>query len=121
MTRGNVLPQSAPQLPLLEAPRQKAFRAAVARVIRDVKAKGGLSNTTLAEEIGCCADTVSNAENENNDLSAVLLLRIAFRFGEAAILPVRLLYLRECEARTPAERLAAAMAEIDAVQREIAA
>ncbi len=95
MTNGNVLPLDAPELPLLERPRQKAFREAVAKVIRDVKSIHSLTNVELAEEIGCCADTVSNAENMNNDLSAVILLSIAWRFGEKAIDPVRGLYLQE--------------------------
>lgn len=86
MTSPNVLPLSDP-------PRQKSYRQAVAKLIRDLKANKSLSNTMLAEEIGCCAETISNAENENNDLSAVILLRIAYRFGEAAIAPVRELYL----------------------------
>lgn len=93
------MPFEAPELPLLERPRQKAFREAVAKVIRDVKAGRGLTNVELAEEIGCCADTVSNAENMHNDLSAVILLSIAWKFGEPAIAPVRALYLRESTAK----------------------
>lgn len=109
-------------LPLFDPPRQKAFRAAVAKVIRDVKAAQSLSNVTLAEEIGCCADTISNAENENNDLSAVILLRIAYRFGESAIDPVRSLYLRRYEQpKTLTERFDDALAEMAAIQRAILA
>lgn len=100
MTGGNVLPQ----LPLFDPPRQKAFREAVSRTINAVKAEHGLTNVTLAEEIACCADTISNAENQNNDLSAVILLRLAYRFGEAAIAPVRALYQRDIStAMTAAE------------------
>lgn len=116
---GNVLPPTTAELALLDRPRQKPFREAVAKVIRDVKAKNGLSNVELAEEIGCCADTVSNAENQNNDLTAVILLNIAWRFGEAAILPVRLLYLRYQAPRTVFERLDDALADLDTIRREL--
>lgn len=93
---GNVLPQDRLELQLLERPRQKAFRAAVAKTIRDIKSKHSLSNVDLAEEIGCCADTISNGENQNNDMTAIILLSLAWKFGEEAILPVRALYLRNC-------------------------
>lgn len=118
MSGGNVLPQGAAGLPLFEAPRQKTFRAAIAKIIRSIKAAHSLSNVELAETIGCCADTVSNAENENNDLSAVLLLRLAFHFGEAAIDPVRQLYLcrHESERKTVADRLREILAEFEAAR-----
>lgn len=111
-----VLPQHAPQLPIFQPPRQKTFREAVSKVIRDLKSRQSLSNVELAETIGCCADTISNAENENNDLGAVILLRIAFHFGEAAIDPVRQLYLcrEHDEPATIADRLRAIAAEIEA-------
>jgi predicted transcriptional regulator len=116
MTNGNVFPHGAPALPLFEAPRQKAFRAAVARTIRDLKSKRGLSNVELAETIGCCADTIGNAENENNDLSAIIILRLAFHYGEAAIDPIRELYMcrhRQSE-RSVADRLRDIIAEVEA-------
>lgn len=116
MSGGNVLPHRPAGLPLFEAPKQKTFRAGVAKVIRDLKAVQGLSNVELAEAIGCCADTISNAENENNDLSAVILLRIAFHFGEAAIEPVRQLYLckHDAERKTIADKLREVLAEVEA-------
>ena len=115
MSAGNVLPHRAPNLPLFDAPKQRAFREAVAKVIRDLKSSRSLSNVELSEIIGCYAETISNAENENNDLSAVLLLRIAFHFGEAAIEPVRQLYLcrHETEQRSVGDRLREILAEID--------
>jgi transcriptional regulator with XRE-family HTH domain len=66
---------------------------AVAEIVRDVKSKHKLSNERLAELIGCEKQTVANAENENCDLQAVTLMRIAYAFGEEAIAPVRTLYL----------------------------
>ena len=78
---------------LLGAPTRGAYRAAVAAIIRDLKAVHGLSNERLAERLRCSESTIFNAENENGNLDAVTLLTIAFEFGEAAIDPVRQLYL----------------------------
>lgn len=115
MTNGNVLPHLAPNLPIFDAPKQKTFREAVSKTIRKLKADHNLSNVELSERIGCCADTISNAENENNDLSAVLLLKIAFHFGEAAIDPVRQLYLCRHEVSRPSigDRLRSILTELE--------
>ena len=105
-------------LPLFASPTQKLFRAAVAKIIRDLKAREGLSNVELAEAIGCCADTISNAENENNDLSGVTIAKIGFRFGEKAVEPYTDLWTQRMEVpRSPAERLDDALREIEAVRR----
>jgi transcriptional regulator with XRE-family HTH domain len=92
----NVLPLGAESsLPrsLFGRPAKGTYRAAVAQIIRDVKARQKLSNERLGEIIGCSGDTVSNAENEIGNLDAVTLLSIAYAFGEDAIGPVRQLYL----------------------------
>lgn len=108
-------------LPLYDPPRQKAYRAAVARMIRELKAREGLSNTALGEEIGCCGETISNAENEHNDLNPVTLLRIAYHFGEEAIEPVRQLYLRShVEPLTVSERFDALQIQIETIRKEVA-
>lgn len=116
MFQTKVLPQFTAELPLVPRPRQKFYREAVSKVIRDLKSDYGLSNTALAEEIGCCDETISNAENENNDLSAVILLRVAFHFGEAAIDPVRQLYLcrHDPARRSVADRLRDLLADMEA-------
>jgi transcriptional regulator with XRE-family HTH domain len=104
-------------LPLFDRPREKSYRAAVSKVIRDLKSREGLSNTELGEEIGCCAETIGNAENENNNLSALILLNIAFRYGEDAIAPVRELYLcRHAEPKTINERFDDLHKQIDALR-----
>lgn len=121
MRRGNVLPLDEPELPVLDAPRQKAFREAVAKTIRDIKSAHGLTNVELAEEIGCCADTISNGENKHNDMNAVTLLRIAFRFGEAAINPVRGLYLRNVPHLSADSHRIAIAAHTDALARMVGA
>ena len=78
---------------LFGRPASKSYRIAVAQVIRDVKARHRLSNERLAEIVGCAEQTIANAENEVGDLTAVILLAIAYAFGEEAIAPVRDLYL----------------------------
>lgn len=101
-------------LPLFQRPREKDYRAAVAKIIRDVKARHNLSNIALAEEIGCCAETIGNAENEANSLNAVILGAIRWRFGADAVRPWDDL----CDGQiadpepTPAER-------IDRIEREL--
>jgi len=75
-------------LPLRDYPRQKSYRFAVAQIIRELKARHGLTNVELGEIIGVSAETVSNAENENNDLSGVTLTRIWYEFGFEAIQPI---------------------------------
>ena len=101
-------------LPLFDPPRKMSYRAAVAKVIRDVKSAHGLSNVKLADKLDCCDQTIENAENEATDLNAVTLLRIAYVFGEAAIDPVRNLYLRRYE---PPKSL---QEQFDDLQRQIA-
>jgi transcriptional regulator with XRE-family HTH domain len=78
---------------LFGSPTRAAYRAAVAQIIRDAKARNGLSNERLAERLRCSESTIFNAENENGNLDAVTLLTIAFEFGEETIAPVRNLYL----------------------------
>lgn len=74
-------------LPLFSRPREKDYRAAVAKIIRDLKAKHSLSNTELAEEVGCSPETIGNAENEHNNLNPVTLGNIRWRFGAASVKP----------------------------------
>jgi DNA-binding XRE family transcriptional regulator len=91
----NVFPLAAESVPMTRSlfgrPTRRAYRAAVAQIIRDVKARHKLSNEALADEIGCHEDTVRNAENENGNLDPVTLLSIAYAFDEEAIDPVRML------------------------------
>lgn len=109
-------------LPLFSRPREKDYRAAVAKIIRTLKAQHNLSNTELAEEIGCSPETIGNAENEHNNLNPVTLGNIRWRFGAAAVRP----WDDACDAqvsrdapRTLFERLDDALAELDAVRREM--
>jgi DNA-binding XRE family transcriptional regulator len=80
---------------LFGRPTGGSYRAAVAQVIRDVKARHKLSNERLAELIGCSEQTIANAETDRaeNNLNPVTLLNVAYVFGEDAIDPVRQLYL----------------------------
>lgn len=108
-------PQSSEDMPrsLFGAPSRAAYRTAVAQVVRDAKARHGLSNERLAERLRCSESTVFNAENENGNLDAVTLLTIAFEFGEEAIEPVRSLYLcAPVEQPTRADRIHRIRAEL---------
>ena len=109
-------------LPLYDPPRKMSYRAAVARIVREVKARYHLSNVMLADKLDCSDETISNAENENTDLNAVTLLRIAYVFGEEAIDPVRELYLcRHAAPKSVPERIADLKRELDMIGREVAA
>jgi DNA-binding XRE family transcriptional regulator len=105
---------------LFGRPSNGSYKAAVAQVIRDVKAKNKLSNERLADLIGCSETTVFNAENEACDLAAVTLLNIAYAFGEEAIQLVRDLYLcAPAEQPTAETRLNRIEREINALRKEI--
>ena len=109
-------------LPLFDPPRQKSYRAAVAQIIRELKAREGLTNVALGEELGCSGETIGNAENEHTDLNAVTLLRIAYVYGEKAIDPVRELYLRRHEPeQTLDDRFAAITDELERLRKQVAA
>ena len=107
---------------LFGRPNSGSYRAAVAQVIRDVKARHKLSNERLAEIIGCSEQTIANAETDRaeNNLNPVTLLNIAYAFGEEAIEPVRSLYLcAPVEQPTIADRLDRIEAESRAIRREL--
>lgn len=109
-------------LPLYDPPRKMSYRAAVAKVIRDLKAKEGLSNVKLADTLDCSDETISNAENEATDLNAVTLLRIAYVFGEASIQPVRELYLcRHEQPKTLQDRFTDLSDAMAALRKEMCA
>jgi DNA-binding XRE family transcriptional regulator len=121
MNGGNVFPLGEERLPrsLYGRPTRKGYRAAIAQVIRDVKARHSLSNEGLADEIGCHKDTVANAEDEVGNLDPVTLLNIAYVFGEQAIEPVRQLYL--CSPPEPLstdDRIARIRSDLAEIERE---
>lgn len=115
MTDGQVYPLFGP-------PVRKSYRSGVARCLREIKARHHLNNVVLAEYLGCSAETIANAEAEENDLSAVTLLRIAYVFGEESISPVRSLYLcKNGEPKTLSERLDDFQAQFNALRKEVGA
>lgn len=69
-------------------PTRNAYRAAVAKVVRDVKSREGLGNVELADRIGCSDDTIANAEGEKHNFDPVLLLNLEHEFGAGTIDPV---------------------------------
>lgn len=95
MTAPNVFPLVEETLPrsLFGKPNRRSYRAAVKKIILDIQAGRGMSDLELADLIGCHKDTIENAKEEAGDLSVLILLHIAYAFGEAAIDPVRQLYL----------------------------
>ena len=118
----NVLPLGAETLPrsLFGKPSRRSYRAAVKQVVLDIQARKGLSDLELADLIGCHKDTIENARNEETSLDALILLNIAYAFGEEAIHPVRNLYLfAAVEKLTPLERIARANREIIAATNEL--
>lgn len=117
----NVFPPCQENLPrsLFGRPSSKSYRSAVAAVVREVKARHGLNDERLAELVGCDKDTIRNAENEETNLNAVTLFGIAYAFGEAAIEPVRALYLcAPVEEPTLADRLRRIRGELAAIEKE---
>jgi DNA-binding XRE family transcriptional regulator len=103
---------------LFGSPTRAAYRAAVAQIIRDLKAGHKLSNERLAERLRCSESTIFNAENENGNLEPVTLLTIAWEFGEEAIQPVRSLYLCvPTEQPTLADHLDRAQQAINAARK----
>lgn len=108
-------------LPIFPAPNGNLWRRAVAQVIRQVKARHGLTTIDLADRIGCDASTVENAEAERNELRGATIARIGFEFGEDAIEPIMSLWRRRLEEPKPSalmrairakEELEAALAEM---------
>lgn len=102
-------------LPIFPAPNGKLWRAAVAQVIRQVKASHRLTTVELADIIGCDASTVENAEAERNELRGATVARIGFEFGEEAIEPIRSLWLRRVEEprADPLDRIREAVAQME--------
>jgi hypothetical protein len=100
---------------LFGRPTERSYKAAVKQVILDLKAASGLSSRELEPILGCCKETIDNAEEEATILNVLTLLNIAYAFGEDAIGPVRELYLcappRSDE--TPSEK-------VDRLHRELA-
>lgn len=107
---------------LFGRPSSGSYKAAVAQMIRDVKARHKLSNERLAELVGCSEQTIANAENERaeNNLNPVTLLNFAYAFGEEAIEPVRALYLcAPAERPTLLDRVDRAEGELRALRKAI--
>lgn len=63
------------------------YRRAVARIIRDLQSRHGLTDLEFGERVGCSVGTVRNARNEDSDLGAIWLTRIERQFGTGAIDP----------------------------------
>lgn len=109
---------------LFGRPSSGSYRAAVAQMIREVKARHKLSNERLAEIVGCSEQTIANAEADRaeNNLNPVTLLNFAYAFGEDAIEPVRQLYLcAPVDSPTIQDRLDRIERETASIRKEIGA
>lgn len=107
---------------LFGRPTSRSYRAAVAQIVREIKARHGLNNEELAALVGCDKDTIRNAEEEGTNLNAVTLFSIAYAFGEDAIDPVRALYLcAPVEEPSMADRCRRIRGELAAIEKEIGA
>jgi transcriptional regulator with XRE-family HTH domain len=78
---------------LFGKPSRRAYRAAVKEIILNIQAAKKWTNLELADFLGCHKDTIENVLEETSSLDVITLLNIAYAFGEAAIAPVRNLYL----------------------------
>lgn len=108
-------------LPIFGKPTQKSYRAAIADCVRHIKAKHKLTNAALAEVVGCSAETISNAENENTDLNAVIFLKLWYEFGSEEVSPVTDLATRRCEQpKTLQDRFNDIVAQVSALGDEVA-
>lgn len=98
------------------------YREAVALIVRRIQKEHGLSDSQMADRIGCSAGTVKNARNEASNIDAVTLANIERAFGPGAIDP----YLALAGVRAvpltppvPVERLHPTLAIVEALHRII--
>lgn len=62
---------------------QSAYRRAVSETVRDLQDGG--SDQDMADAWGVSSGTVANARNQNNDLSAMPLLKLGEHFGPSSL------------------------------------
>lgn len=130
MTGGSVLPKIVPasdfapiERSLFGRPTKALYKAAVAKCIRQIKASHNLTNTRMAEILACDEKTIRSAEDgDNGCLDTIILLNIAYAFGEGAIAPVRALYITDDAGElSPLSRIERANREIADAMAEMGA
>lgn len=82
-------------------PTQKALRAAVAQIIRDIQRDHGETDQETADRIGVSVGTVRNARNEETDLNALTIAKIGLVYGCHAVDPYNALYGATAKPRDP--------------------
>ncbi len=108
--------------PLFARPREKDYREAVAKIIRDLMSLHGLTPTELGEEIGCCKETIENAASKQTSLNPVTFGNIRWRYGAEAVKPWDDICDRQVsEPVTLTERLDALERLAASIRREIGA
>lgn len=119
--RSGTDPQSfGPSPHLFGRVSNRDYRAAVAQIIRELKAEKRLTNESLAEQLGCSDTTIYNAENESGNLDPVTMLNLGSLFGGESRLARILALINGCpaEPKTPRERFDEAIAVAQAAFRD---
>jgi hypothetical protein len=94
------MPSNNVLLPLA-FPTQKALRAAVAEIIREIQREHRETDQCTADRIGVSIGTIRNARNEETDLNALTIAKIGMVYGCHAVDPYNALYGATASPRTP--------------------
>lgn len=71
----------------LRLPTRNELRPALAKVIRDIQLRHGLTDEQLGAEIHCSSSTIANVRNERTDLNQETIAKIGARFGPEILDP----------------------------------
>jgi hypothetical protein len=113
MTNGNVLG-------FLAAPDRDISLRAISLALLKVRSIPEMTCEKLGEALGCSADTIRNASNEESMLSFDGVARLIYFFPDEAA-PVRQLWERGAEAPTANERIERIERDLEAIRKELAA
>ena len=112
MTNGNVLG-------FLAVPDREDSLRAISLALLKVRAIDTMTCPKLGKLLGCCADTIAKASNEESLLSFDNVARLCFLFPEESR-PIRELWERAEDAPSIPDRLERIERELDAIRREAA-
>ncbi len=106
-------------LGFLAAPDRELSLRAVSLALLKIRSLDDMTCEKLGNAVGCCADTIRGASNEENLLSLDCALRLMFLFPDESK-PLRDLIDGPSEPPTFAERLERIERELDAIRKEAA-
>lgn len=112
MTNGNFLG-------FLAAPDREITLRAISLALLKIRALDGMTCEKLGNAVGCSADTVRTASNEESLLSFDCIARLLYLFPDESG-PIRELWGRAEDAPTVSDRLERIERELDAIRREAA-